>query len=333
MKKTIFILLVLLITSFLTFGCVESEEPIGGDLDENGCLIGAGYSFNADVNACVRNWEINVSNKEAILIAVESLSLDSIPTIVTVFESVCENCFTVEISPSSISQQENIVVKIQDSEIVQEFVGEKNDSLYDNFVVEYDEEERKFNYSITLFAPRVCDSFEIVDEIIMESYPVQIMVELRHLQAQMVCAEVITPVVVNGSIEIDHIPRSITIKLDDSVVISTSDIANDLPVELINCTEEQLQAEFCTMEYAPVCGNNNVTYGNACVACSSGEIDYYIQGECAVEQKVYCTPEQKQAEICYLLYAPVCGDNNKTYGNDCAACASNEIDYYVSGEC
>ena len=46
------------------------------------------------------------------------------------------------------------------------------------------------------------------------------------------------------------------------------------------CTEEQKQAEFCTLEYMPVCGNDNQTYGNACSACASGNIDNYIEGEC-----------------------------------------------------
>jgi putative hemolysin len=49
--------------------------------------------------------------------------------------------------------------------------------------------------------------------------------------------------------------------------------------EIIYCTEEQKQNEVCTMEYMPVCGNNNITYGNKCSACASG-IDYYVRGEC-----------------------------------------------------
>jgi ovoinhibitor len=47
----------------------------------------------------------------------------------------------------------------------------------------------------------------------------------------------------------------------------------------VYCTEEQKQAEICTMEYAPVCGSDNMTYGNKCVACSHG-IEYYVRGEC-----------------------------------------------------
>nr|MBI1229069.1 kazal domain protein [Cytophagales bacterium] len=35
----------------------------------------------------------------------------------------------------------------------------------------------------------------------------------------------------------------------------------------------------CTMEYRPVCGCNNVTYGNSCIASSAG-IKSWTAGEC-----------------------------------------------------
>ena len=58
----------------------------------------------------------------------------------------------------------------------------------------------------------------------------------------------------------------------------TEDIIIEEP--LYQCTDEQKQAEICTMDYTPTCGDDQVTYGNACSACSSGNIDTYTMGEC-----------------------------------------------------
>jgi hypothetical protein len=52
------------------------------------------------------------------------------------------------------------------------------------------------------------------------------------------------------------------------------------------CTDEEKISKFCTMEYAPVCGDNQKTYPNSCIACSSGEISSWVQGECKTNQEM-----------------------------------------------
>lgn len=103
---------------------------------------------------------------------------------------------------------------------------------------------------------------------------------------------------------------------------------------------------FCPEVWDPVCGIDGQTYSNSCYAGVAGiEIDY--QGECnedlpmqteppindnEIEDAIFCTQEQKQAEFCTMEYLPVCGDDGITYGNACVAC-SEQVDYYFQGEC
>jgi hypothetical protein len=41
---------------YILISLAPEENRIGGDRDEHGCLTAAGYSWNADEQACVREW-------------------------------------------------------------------------------------------------------------------------------------------------------------------------------------------------------------------------------------------------------------------------------------
>lgn len=97
----------------------------------------------------------------------------------------------------------------------------------------------------------------------------------------------------------------------------------------------------CTREYAPVCGNDNNTYPNACVANSVGIVTL-TAGECKKIEKSL-TGSTKTGSItevipskndntkaCTMEYAPICGVDNKTYGNSCMA---GEVAIAHIGEC
>ncbi len=49
-----------------------------------------------------------------------------------------------------------------------------------------------------------------------------------------------------------------------------------------------------------------------------------------------CTEEQRNVEVCTMIYAPVCGyyeEGRETFSNDCVACANPEVIKWRSGEC
>ena len=59
-NKILFIIsfIVAIALLILILSSLNIEKPIGGDKDEHGCLIAAGYTWNEEIGLCVRQWEI-----------------------------------------------------------------------------------------------------------------------------------------------------------------------------------------------------------------------------------------------------------------------------------
>jgi len=84
--------------------------------------------------------------------------------------------------------------------------------------------------------------------------------------------------------------------------------------------------------------NEDGQYGICILETFECEEWAFFRGECPVGKKNYCTETERDAEVCIMLYAPVCGYNSNeqildTYSNSCFACANATVEYWVNGEC
>lgn len=87
---------------------------IGGQRDDFGCLGPAGYSWDSEIEACIRPWEINEAQREAVKIAVDYVGSAEGITILEArrIKAKCD-CFYVLIEKNG----KNISVNLVDSKI------------------------------------------------------------------------------------------------------------------------------------------------------------------------------------------------------------------------
>jgi hypothetical protein len=102
---------------------VKDEPIIGGDRDTYGCLGGAGYTFNDEIGACIREWELNDEQRIGAFLVAEQLGRQEGLTVLEVVIDDCEDCYTVKLD----KYQNHFNVKVVNGEIVES--KEKNTEI------------------------------------------------------------------------------------------------------------------------------------------------------------------------------------------------------------
>ena len=114
----------------------------------------------------------------------------------------------------------------------------------------------------------------------------------------------------------------------------------------------KMKPTMCTKELNQQCGCDNVTYGNPCFAAAAGRAIQHpgpckavagcVVGKDGCLMNEYCAAPEGQcsgtgtctakAQMCPMVYKPVCGCDGKTYGNSCSASVAGMV-VALDGEC
>jgi len=101
----------------MQIACADTENPliifeaegIGGERDQYGCLGPAGYTWDAEVFACIRNWELtDEDQRRAAKMSVYSIGWEKGMTILEVKPTGCTGCFTVNLEHGGKRTQTSI---------------------------------------------------------------------------------------------------------------------------------------------------------------------------------------------------------------------------------
>jgi len=98
MKKYIWAIIILALVLIIASITIDKKELISGQRDEHGCLGTAGYTYNETLEVCLREWEIQETDRQILKYAMNYTSKEYGLTIVNISPSICDEkeCFIVE---------------------------------------------------------------------------------------------------------------------------------------------------------------------------------------------------------------------------------------------
>ena len=133
MKPVLYVVLVALLAFGIFSWCFAPEEvpsvdkgsQVGGERDEHGCLVAAGYSYSDEVVACLREFDMTPDIKEAARLAVASVGAGYALTVVSFnsYEEAGAYDITLERGEERVSE----TVYIRGGVVVPKEVVEKAD--------------------------------------------------------------------------------------------------------------------------------------------------------------------------------------------------------------
>jgi len=155
-RSLVISLIVIVVVAALIITYTKQNRNIGGERDEYGCLAAAGYSYDSDIGACTKSWEITEENdKRAAEIAVESTGEEGL-TVVSLTDAKCVGCYLVELEKDS---NINEIVVYNWKARTKEISAEECFSFGARLVKESDgcaEDETNFGNVISFDYPKIC---------------------------------------------------------------------------------------------------------------------------------------------------------------------------------